>query len=56
MARKRYDAPKIITCAFSGKPIEYWGIGRPPRFHPTVAKEAKASARKAKSVALKQAA
>ena len=40
MARKNSaSAPRILICEQTGREFEYLGYGRPPKFHPDVAKE-----------------
>lgn len=56
MARKpTTNQPRILTCEESGREFEYRGFGRPPKFHPDVAKE-RAKRRRAATYEAKQAA
>jgi hypothetical protein len=56
VARKaKTNAPRILICEVSGREFEYLGFGRPPRFHPDVAKD-RAKQRRAAAYEAKQAA
>lgn len=55
MARNKSDQPRILTCEETGREFPYLGFGRPPRFHPDVAKE-RARKRRAAAYEAKQAA
>lgn len=55
MARNKSDQPRILTCAESGRIFEYRGFGRPPKFHPDIAKD-RAKRRRAAAYEAKQAA
>jgi hypothetical protein len=56
VARKaKTNAPRILICEVSGREFEYRGFGRPPKFHPDVAKD-RAKARRAAAYEAKQAA
>lgn len=39
MARNKPDTPRILICEATGREFEYRGYGRPPKFHPDIAKE-----------------
>lgn len=53
MARQRNGegVPRMITCEISGAQFEYMGYGRPPKYHPDVAKDVARKRRMAAYVA-----
>lgn len=48
---KKERAPRILTCAKTGKTWEYRGFGRPPKYHPDVAAEVRAEQRRGRAKA-----
>jgi hypothetical protein len=46
--KTKTDGPRLLICEASGREFPYLGYGRPPKFHPDVAKE-RARARRQKA-------
>lgn len=48
---KKSKVPAILTCAETGRTFQYRGYGRPPKYHPDVAKDVQKRQRKAAAAA-----
>lgn len=45
-SKKTKGKPRTVYCVVTGKPIEYCGFGRPPKYHPDVKAQMLAEQRK----------